>query len=435
MAHSQNPPGTLMTVTAESLVHGERNALGVLRLPRTVLFGPGQRHAVANAVAGLGRTVLVCTDPRLAASPELAKMVGEIQSAGVRVQVFGETEPELPVEGVVRCVQGLEGLDVDVVIGVGGGSCLDMAKVVALLLTHGRRPQDYYGESAVPGPILPVVAVPTTAGTGSEATPVAVLADPDREMKVGISSPHLIPHTAVCDPELTHSCPPGLTAHSGADAVTHLVESFTAVSRPATAHLAYERVFIGKSALTDHIALEGLQLMGRSLLKAYHHPSDADARHDVMLAAFAGGVALATAGTAAAHALQYPLGAATHTPHGLGVGTLMPYVMRYNLPARVKEFAQIARALGVKEHDHDEASLARAGVEAVDALIDGLDLPRTIAELGLPEDRVQWLAEQGMGATRLVQNNPRPLDLSAMVAIARAAFAGDRTFPDEPVSS
>jgi alcohol dehydrogenase len=424
-----------MTVTAASRTEGQPGTLGVLRLPRTVLFGPGQRHAVADTVAGLGRAALICTDQRMAASPELTEMVTEIRAAGVGVNVFGGTEPELPVEGVVACVEGLAGVEVEVVVGVGGGSCLDMAKVVALLLAHGGRPQDYYGESAVPSPILPVVAVPTTSGTGSEATPVAVLADPDREMKVGISSLHLIPHTAVCDPELTHSCPAGLTAISGADAVTHLVESFTAVARTPTPRLAHERVFIGKSALTDHIALQGLELMGRSLLNAYHHPSHAGARHDVMLAAFAGGVALGTAGTAAAHALQYPLGAATHTPHGLGVGTLMPYVMRYNLPVRVKEFAQIARTLRVEESDADEAMLARAGVEAVDALIDGLGLPRTIAELGLPEDRVEWMAEHGMGATRLVQNNPRPLDLSAMVAISRAAFTGDRAFPYELVPS
>jgi alcohol dehydrogenase len=140
-------------------------AVGVLRLPRTVLFGPGQRHALADAVAGLGRTALVCTDPRMAASPVLAEMVAELESAGVQVEVFADTEPELPVDGVIRCVQGLGGLAVDVVVGVGGGSCLDMAKVVALLLTHGGRPQDYYGEAAVPGPTLPVVAVPTTAGT------------------------------------------------------------------------------------------------------------------------------------------------------------------------------------------------------------------------------------------------------------------------------
>jgi alcohol dehydrogenase len=424
-----------MSVTAASMTQAQPGAFGVLRLPRAVLFGPGQRHAVAGAVAGLGRSALICTDRRLAAGPELQEMVGDLHTAGVDAHVFGETQAELPVEGVMTCVEDLAGMNVEVVVGVGGGSCLDMAKVVALLLTHGGRPQDYYGESAVPGPILPVVAVPTTAGTGSEATPVAVLSDPDREMKVGISSPHLIPHTAVCDPELTHSCPAGLTAHSGADAVTHLVESFTAVTRTLTPGLPHERVFIGKSALTDHIALQGLQLMGRSLLDAYHHPADAGARHDVMLAAFAGGVALGTAGTAAAHALQYPLGAATHTPHGLGVGTLMPYVMRYNLPACVKEFGQIARALGVDGSGMDETTLARAGVEAVDALIDGVDLPRTIGELGLPEDRVEWLAEQGMSATRLVQNNPRPLDLSAMIAISRAAYTGDRTFPRELVTS
>ena len=424
-----------MSVNAAAMTQDQPGPLGVLRLPRAVLFGPGQRHAVADTVAGLGRAALICTDQRLVASPELTGMVAELRAAGVDVNVFGETQPELPVEGVMTCVEGLAGVKVEVVVGVGGGSCLDMAKVVALLLAHGGRPQDYYGESVVPGPILPIVAVPTTSGTGSEATPVAVLSDPDREMKVGISSPHLIPHTAVCDPELTHSCPAGLTAHSGADAVTHLVESFTAVTRTPTPRLAHERVFIGKSALTDHIALQGLQLMGRSLLNAYRHPSDARARHDVMLGAFAGGVALGTAGTAAAHALQYPLGAATHTPHGLGVGTLMPYVMRYNLPARVKEFGQIARVLGVEDGGVDETALARAGIEAVDALIDGVDLPRTIAELGLPADRVEWLAEQGMTATRLVQNNPRPLDLSAMVAISRAAYTGDRTFPHELVPS
>ncbi|MFC7530882.1 iron-containing alcohol dehydrogenase [Actinoplanes sp. GCM10030250] len=404
-------------------------ALGVLRLPRTVLFGPGQRHAIADAVAGLGRTALICTDARLAADPELATIRKEIEAAGVRVEVFGDTQPELPVDGVLDCVRGLAGHGVDVVVGIGGGSCLDMAKAVALLLSHGGKPQDYYGENAVPGPILPVVAVPTTAGTGSEATPVAVFADPDREMKVGISSPHLIPHTAVCDPELTHSCPPGLTAHSGADALTHLVESFTAVTRTPDPRLAFERVFIGKSALTDHVALNGLELIGRSLLKAYRDPADAGARHDVMLAAFAGGVALGTAGTAAAHALQYPLGAATHTPHGLGVGVLLPYVMRFNLPVRVREFAQIARALGVGDTSLDDTALARAAIEAVDALIDGLGLPRTIAELGLPESRLGWLAEQGMGAARLVQNNPRPLDLPAMNTIARAAFTGDRGLP------
>src|SRR5690606_20101181 len=132
----------------------------------------------------------------------------------------------------------------DLVIGVGGGSCLDMAKCVALLLTHGGRPDDYYGELKVPGPVLPLIAIPTTAGTGSEVTPVAVLSDSQRSLKVGISSPQLIPTAAICDPELTLTCPPSLTAIAGADALTHAIEAFTATRRAVTSGITQERVFV-----------------------------------------------------------------------------------------------------------------------------------------------------------------------------------------------
>lgn len=404
-------------------------ALGLLRMPRVVLFGEGQRHAVGQVVAGLGRAALICTDSRLAASTELSGIVSSLEDAGVTVHVFADTEAELPVTCIIRCLAGLSGTSTDVVVGLGGGSCLDMAKMVALLLTHGGRPQDYYGEFLVPGPTLPVVAIPTTAGTGSEATPVAVLTDPDRAIKVGVSSPHLIPHTAICDPQLTHSCPAALTAATGADALTHLVEAYTAIRRVPTARLAQERVFVGKSLLTDGIAVTGLQLVGRSLLRVHQVSGDTVARQEMMMAALAGGIALGTAGTAAAHALQYPIGAITHTPHGVGVGSLLPYVMRYNFPTRLKEFAEVGRALGVASEGRDELSAARAGVEAVDALVDGLGLPRTLADLGLPSDRIDTVAELALGAQRLVENNPRPLDVAAMLAITRAAYEGDRSFP------
>ena len=157
-------------------------------------------------------------------------------------------------------------------VGMGGGSCLDLAKAVAVLLTHGGEASDYYGELRVPGPVMPVVALPTTAGTGSEVTPVAVLTDPERVSKVGISSPHLIPHTAVCDPELTVGCPPALTASAGADALSHVIEAFTAVRRPVTAELATERVFVGKNELTDTYALLGVRLIAGSLQRAWSTP-------------------------------------------------------------------------------------------------------------------------------------------------------------------
>jgi alcohol dehydrogenase class IV len=411
-------------------VGADIGTLGVLRLPRTVLFGSGQRHALGTTAAGLGSNALICTDARLARSPQLTEILASLTAAGVATEVFADTQPELPVGGVLECMAGLRTPTPDLVIGLGGGSCIDMAKVVALLLAHGGHPRDYYGEFAVPGPIVPVVAVPTTSGTGSEATPVAVLADPERAMKVGISSPHLIPHTAICDPDLTLSCPAGLTAATGADALTHLVEAFTAVRRPATPGLSGERVFIGKSAFTDAVALGGLRLLAGSLLTAHTEPDNATARAHTMQAALAGGIALGVAGTAAAHALQYPLGAITHTPHGVGVGTLLPYVMRFNLPARVGEFAEIGRLIGGADASTPEQDAARAGIAAVDTIIDRLDLPANLAELGLPGDRIGEVAELGLSATRLVQNNPRPLDPAAMLHITRAAYDGDRSFPE-----
>lgn len=403
--------------------------MGLLRLPRKVVLGAGQRHAVGSIVSEIGRSALICTDNRLASSPELSHLIDSLTAAGVTATVHSDTAPELPVDGVVACVNQLRGTDIDVVIGFGGGSCLDMAKVVAVLLAHGGSPKDYYGENLVPGPTVPVVGIPTTAGTGSEATPVAVLADPELSMKVGISSPHLIPEVAIIDPELTHSCPASLTAAAGIDAVVHLVESFTAIRRQPSSTLTTERVFVGKTTLTDTYALSGLTLMKSGLIDAYRTPTNATARHDVMLASFYGGVALGTAGTAAAHALQYPLGALTHTPHGMGTGCLLPYVMRYNFPTRLHEFGQIARAMGITSTDLDPIALARAGVEAVDALVDGVQIPRTLEALGLRREDIPVVAEQGLKSKRLVDNNPRLLDYDAALAITIAAFDGDRSFP------
>ena len=417
-----------MTQAAARAGAGLFGPIGVLRLPRTVLFGAGQRHAVGEAVRALTRSALICTDARLAQSHQLSEVVDALNNAGVSVTVYGDTQPELPSASVIDCLDRVRGDEVGAVIRFGGGSCLDMAKAVAVLLAHGDRPEDYYGELRVPGPVVPIVAVPTTAGTGSEATQVAVLPDSDRMVKVGISSPHLIPQLAICDPELTYSCPAELTAATGADALTHVVESYTAIKRPPTPRLAHERVFIGKSILTDNVALTGLRLVGRSLLAAHREPQNPTARQDMMAAALAGGIALGTAGTAAAHALQYPLSAITRTAHGVGVGVLLPYVMRYNFPARIREFAAIGRALGCTTETTDTVAVARDGVHAVDAILEGLHLPPTLRDLGLSHKRISDVASQGLKANRLVENNPRPLDLDAMLSITRAAFDGDRSF-------
>ncbi len=303
-----------------------------LRLPRTILFGHGQRKALGRVAKGLGQRALICTDERFAADPIFAQLIADLEEAGVAPLAFDRVQPDIPRDTIKDAVAMATSFKPDLVIGIGGGSCLDMAKCAALLLSHGGKVEDYYGEFKVPGPVLPLIAIPTTAGTGSEVTPVAVISDPDRALKIGISSPHLIPQVALCDPELTMTCPPRLTAIAGADAMTHAVEAFTASRRTPDANLALDHVFVGKSALTDHFALLAIRLLARSLRRAVENGNDADARADVMMGAMAAGAAFGTAGTAAAHAIQYPIGALTHTAHGLGVAALLPYVMAYNRP-------------------------------------------------------------------------------------------------------
>ena len=400
---------------------------GVLRLPRSVVVGAQQRFAVADIAAEFGTSVLVCTDPRLAVSEDLSALVKSLEDRNLTVRVYGDTQAELPVPGIVACVEELKGHEIDVIIGFGGGSCMDMAKVVSVLLTHGGKPIDYYGEFAVPGPTKPVIALPTTAGTGSEATAIAVVSDPDLGMKMGISSPHIIPFAAVCDPELTYSCPPSLTAATGADTFVHLVESFTAITREPTAALATERVFVGKNILTDSIALNGIGLVGRSLVTAYKDPENTEARAGMMLAALYGGVVLSNAGTAAAHAIQYPVGALTHTPHGVGVGLLLPYVVRHNFEAIQPQLAQIAEALGRDISGLDTRAAAVAGVEAIDEVIAAIELPPTLQDLGVQESDLAQIAKLSLNSKRLIDNNPVPLDLDAVTSIVSAAYAGDRT--------
>jgi alcohol dehydrogenase class IV len=408
-------------------VNGAQDGFGLLRGPREVVLGVGQRRVLPTVVQGLGSRALVVTDPRLAAAPGLRELVDGLTAAGVAVRVFDEAAPELPLEQVPVAADVARRHGADVVVGFGGGSCLDLAKLLALLLAHGGAPVDYYGEGLVPGPVAPVVAVPTTAGTGSEVTPVAVVSDPDRIIKVGISSPHLIPAVAVCDPELTVSCPRAVTAAAGADALTHGIEAFTAVRRPATPELSRERVFVGTNVLTDLFALEAVRSVTAHLQRACDVPDDLDARSGMMRGALTGGLAFGTAGTAAAHALQYPIGALTHTSHGAGVGALIPYVMAFNAEERVGKFGEIARAMAADGGESDPDVLARAAVRAVAGLLASVGIPQTVAELGVPADRLPDMARDAMSARRLVENNPRPLDEDSALVLLSAAHAGDLT--------
>ena len=399
---------------------------GVVRSPHTIIFGIGQRGALGRSARALGTSALICTDARLGADPDFVAMVDDLKRSGVLVRIYDRTVPELPLSCLDESLAAATGFGADLVIGIGGGSCLDLAKATAIVLTHGGHIRDYYGEFKVPGPVLPLITVPTTSGTGSEVTPVAVLSDPERTMKVGVSSPHIIAHTAICDPELTFSCPPQLTAVSGSDALTHAIEAFTAIRRPPTPTLVHEHVFIGKNALSDQHALFAIKLIMRSLRIAVENGGDEAARVDMMRGALSAGLAFGTAGTAAAHAIQYPVGALTHTPHGMGVAVLMPYVMNFNRTACMVEFSDLATVMGIPRSHRTDDELSQAVVVAVTQLFDSVGIPATLAELGLPEDKIDWTAEQSLAAQRLIKNNPKPLDRESLKAIIVAAYNGTR---------
>ena len=295
-------------------------------------------------------------------------------------------------------------------IGLGGGSNIDLAKGVATLLAHGGDLDRYYGDSAVPGEILPVMAIPTTAGTGSEVSPVAVFADDGRRMKVGVSSAYLVPRWALVDPLLTVSCPP--VGHGALGDGRAVSRDRGAVRAGLHRHRARRQPVAGvlrEEPYSDTLALEAVSLVGRSLIRAYRDGGDLQAREDMMLASMFAGLAFAAAGTGLVHALQYPIGALTKTPHGLGNALLLPAVMRFNRPVRAAVLAQVAAGCRASPRRCPTRRRrirrpARSRRWRRRSASDG-----GLAALGVGAADIAPLAADAATVTRLIQLNPRPV--------------------------
>ncbi|HSI81842.1 MAG TPA: iron-containing alcohol dehydrogenase [Solirubrobacterales bacterium] len=397
--------------------------LAILRSPDEVLFGRGMAGAVGRVAGRYGQRALVVTDAGIAATNGFRTVAGALEVAGLDIEVFDEAVVDVPMSTVEQAVARARGLRPDAVVAVGGGSVIDLAKATALLLSHPGPISRYYGEHEIPGPVMPVIALPTTAGTGSEVTPVAVIADPELGMKVGVSSPFLIPRTAICDPLLTVDAPAQVTAYAGIDALSHAVEAFMAVERSPEWQLPLERVAVGKNALSDAVALVAIRAIAPNLERAVRDGGDLDARNEMLYGSLTAGLAFANAGVSAAHALQFAVGAATGTPHGLGTGLLLPYVMAFNRPQRQSALDAIAAAIGDPAADP---------VTAVHRLGLAIGLPTSLAELGIGPDRIPEMAEQAAGIRRLAGNNPRDLDAAGCEAILDAAWHGEPTRLYEP---
>ena len=417
------------TIAAPPPVHTTNElGVGLLRQPSMVLFGAGQRRQIPRVVKAIAERVLMVTDARMAASAEFGQLVEALAQQGVSVAVYDGTEPDLPRRNVVDVVARFGASSIQAIVGIGGGSCMDLAKVASVVLRHGGDVRDYYGQFLVPGPGIPVITVPTTGGTGAEVTCISVVFDEDQGMKVGVASPHLEAHAAIIDPELTLTCPPGLTAASGADALSHLIESFTGRAKNPDADQLATTLYAGKNVLADVYARNGLALLNNSLPAVAADPGDLAARSDTLFGAYCAGMAINTAGTAGAHAIQSPIGNLTHTPHGFGISALLPYVMRYNLPTRIPEFAEIGRILGVAESSDSEEQQARSAIERIEVILETLGAPLDLRTLGLDPADFDFVAKQAMLATRLTANNPRELTTESVVSILERGYDGDRSW-------
>lgn len=396
---------------------------GTFRLPSRVHFGYGTRAQLHELLAQHGTRVLAVVDPFLLDTPLFDEVLASLVSARLDVTIFSDITPELPAASLDAAGELARTLEPDVVLAVGGGSALDAAKLIGLLAAHGGPLSKYYGENAVPGPIVPIVAVPTTAGTGSEVTAVAVVSDPERELKVGISSPYLVPVAAVVDPEFTLGAPASVTAFSGIDALVHLVESYTAASLDLD-WSATLPVSTGRNVFAELIALQGIEKLGTWLPVAVHEPANRRAREEVAFAALLGGMAFGPTGTHLSHALQYPIGALTKTPHGLGTGLMLPYVLdacRVD-PEVTARLAVVGATLGSRSMTPDDR--ARDAIATIVALNGAIGVPSSLAEIGLTAEQLPRIADLGLAAKRLVSISPVTATRELLLGILTSAHAG-----------
>jgi len=389
-----------------------------------VHFGFGARAQLAEVVRVHGRRVLAVVDPFLTRTRFFAETVGVLSAAGLDVRVHSDITPELPVGTLDSAGAIAREFGPDVVVAIGGGSALDAAKLIALLAAHGGPLSRYYGENLVPGPVVPIVALPTTAGTGSEVTPVAVVSDPGRELKVGISSPFLVPAAAIVDPELTMATPASVTAHSGIDALVHAVEAYTAREFDLDWSLPLP-VFTGRNALIEPIALQAARHLGRWLPIAVDEPGNRRARGEVARGSLLGGIVFGSTGTHLCHALQYPIGALTKTPHGLGTGLMLPYVLDAlrTEPGIADRIAALGAAL---EDIPAGAASAERTLARVVEINRAIGVPATLAEIGVDRQQLPHIADLALGSRRLIAIAPIEPSRDVLLEILEHAYAGSR---------
>lgn len=393
-------------------------------------FGSGAVQELPAEIERLGGgTVLIVTDEGVR-DAGIVDTVVETFPADLRYEIFDDVEPDPSAALFDRAARYADEVDPDVIVGIGGGSSIDVGKAASLLSTHGGAVLDYVAQPTgegqpIPGPTTPYVAVPTTAGTGSESTSVAVVSLPEQDLKVGISDRHLFPDLSVVDPALTVSLPPAPTAYSGLDALSHAIEGYTtrrfdAKERPDSP--ADRPDYGGRNLLSDTLCRQAIELVGDNLRRAVNNGEDLEARRNMSLGATMAALGFSNAGLGAAHALAYPVASEHHTAHGLTVALLLPEVMRYNATSAPERYAEIARLLGKQVDGLDRRDAAEKAATAVEDLARDVGLPEGLAAVGVTEDELPQFAADTMQLQRLLVGNPRRMDADDVEGIFRRSL-------------
>lgn len=358
--------------------------------PQKTVFGTGCIGQFADDYLQLGlKRLFIATMPVI--RPMIADVVSRLEDAGVSTMFYEDVHGEPSITDFKAMLKAAEDFEADSFIGIGGGSILDLTKLTAALLGSRQKIEDLFGTGLIERRGKWFACAPTTAGTGSEMSPNAILLDERDALKKGVVSPYLIADAAYVDPRLTWSVPAKITAETGMDALTHCIEAYT----NKFAH-----------PMVDMYALKGISLIARNLAKAVNDGNDADAREALAAGSMYGGLCLGPVNTAAVHALSYPLGGEYHVSHGLSNAILLPSVMRFNIVVDAKRYAEVALACGVEPAATNEETAVR-GVEFVAALSKECGIPTTLAEIGIPRSAVPHMAKAAMDVQRLLKNNPR----------------------------
>ena len=373
--------------------------------PRSVYFGEGEAGRIGEILASQAEelkkgTVLVLTDKGIGKSGIPQEIAAKIESDGFTVELLDSVPQEPYSEDIESLAGSLGSKNVRSIVAVGGGSVLDTAKFLSILLKWGGTIATLM-ESGAPGPGIPCVMVPTTAGTGAEATPNSIVALKEQQMKVGVVSPFFVPDFVILDPLMTKSLPPALTASTGVDAYCHVLECYT--SNKANPY-------------SDVIALEGIRLIDGAIRQAYKSGDNMQARSDMLLGSFYGGMAIASSGTTAVHALSYPLGGRYRIPHGVSNAILLVPVMDFNKDRIQSKLLKAAGVSGIKSGS-DDAATVDAYIAHLRQMIEEIQIPSSMSEFGIKPNAIPELSDAAFQVKRLLNNNPKEMSRDDIQAL------------------